>query len=170
MSWFDACRLYKEQTGRWVVPRVGTQEHDDITKLFYDMKYPNTRPCEAVPVPEKKRKCYPRPLKREPTARIVAHGSEPTEAEVETLRLKEEFNARMQAEEKKVKEALQLELDAKAREFIQREYLASIERKRLIEEVRTMRPAVVVATPRRYNKKTGQFTVGVGPGRIISFD
>jgi hypothetical protein len=109
-------------------------------------------------------------MKPESTVTIVPYGSQPTQAELEAARLKEEFTARLQAEQKKVKAALQLEQDEKAREYIQKEHLATIERKRLIEEVRNMRPVVVAATPRRYNKKTGQFAIGVGPGRIISFD
>lgn len=167
MSWFEACKIYKERTGKWVVPKNGTKEHNEISKLYYELKYPNAvvKECSDEQKEPKKRG-RPRCLKPEKQSAMIPTNNtidrEPTEEELEAERCR---IARIN-EEKKYKEALQQEKDAEARLAIEKDYRDMLERRRLVEEVRKMAPKQL--STKRYCRKTGNFKVG--SGKIISFD
>lgn len=167
MSWFEACKIYKERTGKWVVPKNGSKEHNEISKLYHELKYPNcVVACEESETKEPKKRGRPRLMKPErqlamiPTNNNVERAATEEELEAERCRI-----ARIE-EEKRYIEAMKLEKDIQARQAIEKDYNDMLERRRLVDEVRKMAPKT--QSTKTYCRKTGNFKVS--SGKIISFD
>lgn len=167
MSWFDACKKYKEMTGHWIVPKVGTKEHGKIQEIYHSLKYQN-KPIalEAVPIPtpEHKVESCLKPEKSTvamiPIARVEQQTSITQEEYVCLCQQKEAELAQKRAE------IAQKEREIKER--MEQDMLESLRRKQLVNQLRQMAPKT--SSTKKRDKRTGKFIMGVMSAKVLSFD
>lgn len=167
MSWFDACKKYKEMTGHWIVPKVGTKEHGKIQEIYHSLKYQN-KPIalEAVPIPtpEHKVESCLKPEKSTvamiPIARVEQQTSITQEEYVCLCQQKEAERLRKIEEQRCAEQAHY--------ERMKKEYEDSQKRKELIKELHKMSNPTI--TTRKRDKKTGKFILGRMSAKVLSFD
>lgn len=165
MSWFQACRIYKEKTGRWVVPKVGSPEHCEIQNIYNELRYPKPQPSaqEAAPIVHK-----PLAPIRELVNMIPI---QPVKPKVPTCEELEAERCRIAAEEAKALLAEQLAQEACERRCrIEEE---DCHRERIKITMRMNAPRKQMANVgRKRCKKTGEMVkcVRLQNSQIISFD
>jgi hypothetical protein len=52
LTWLQACKIYKEQTGKWIIPKPGTAEHQAVNQIILDNKARLSRsiPMDLPPI------------------------------------------------------------------------------------------------------------------------
>jgi hypothetical protein len=181
MRWLDACRVYKERTGVWCVPKKGTKEHDEIAKIIHEHQRAQVRAGTAEIIRCTEPGLSARDIRMK---ELEANMDEKHKEYIEKLRIHAEERRKVLEETEKWRNA---ELEKQCEETAKRNaYLAEqarlIEEKRREEEIRIGQlratqallslPRTEVRQVRRrgkVKKNTGPIRVGVLGAQTISF-
>lgn len=165
MSWFEACSIYKERHGKWVVAKPGTPEHAEIQEIYNELRCPHPVP-ELPPVAPKLIK----PM--EPICEGVCMipkiqvRAGPTCEEIEAERCKKLAEAQAKA-------ANQERIAKESYERYTKQIQEEEERERIKVSIRLNAPKrVATGVGRKRSKKTGEMVKvrRVDVPKIISFD
>jgi hypothetical protein len=70
-TWLDACKEYKRRTGKWIVPKVGTSEHTDISKILYVMRHGEIKEQDPSPKPTRSTSGPLQPIETTPIVSVT---------------------------------------------------------------------------------------------------
>ena len=166
MSWFEACSIYKERHGKWVVAKPGTPEHAEIQKIYNELRAPPILPTPPPVAPKLINPMEPicEGVCMIPKCSVIRKDPTCEEIEAERCRKQAEAEAKAAEHERIAKESYE-----RYTKQIQEEE----ERERIKVTIRMNAPKrVATGVGRKRCKKTGEMVKvrRVDVPKIISFD